>query len=217
MKPSNENHRQGIKMYLYSPSVQPIMLAAEEIEIINMFLARLYADLGSINWIKMTFTTSLDAYWKTKGATREDAKRYEEAIGPQMRQVVIARQFSRTTTDAVKNYVVENMVDTVQYWNGYSDPYPPPNIENMDEPFRHFFLLLRDLVQEMDKKINPAQAASFLASLMAAFALTYPISYLASDLYFQRYVKNEVIDEPLDDDYTFYLCRGMDYMLFDRF
>jgi hypothetical protein len=87
----------------------------------------------------------------------------------------------------------------------------------MDEPFRHFFVLLKDLVQEMEKRGNPAQAISFLASVMAAFALTYPVNYLAADHYFQNYVKNEVGDKPTDDDYTFYLCRDMDYMFFDRF
>jgi hypothetical protein len=217
MKPSNENHQQGIKRYFYSPTTQPIILAAEEIATINLFLARLYADLGSIVWIKSTFTAALDAYWKTKGATKEYAQRFEEEIDPQIHQVVIARQFTRADPSVIKNYVIENTVDTARYWNAYSDPYPPPDIGNMDEPFRHFFVLLKDLVQEMEKRGNPAQAISFLASVMAAFALTYPVNYLAADHYFQNYVKNEVGDKPTDDDYTFYLCRDMDYMFFDRF
>lgn len=183
----------------------------------NGFLVRLYADLGSINWIKMAFTTSLDAYWKTKGATMEVAKEYEEGIGPQMQRVVIARQFTRASLDTVKNHIVENMVDTVSYWNASTDPYPPSNIEDMKEPFRSFFLLVKDLVGEMEQRNNPSTATEFLASLMAAFALTYPTNYLAADPYFQRYLKNEVINEAIDDDYTFYLCRDMNYMLFDRF
>jgi hypothetical protein len=211
MKQPNENHRLGIEAYFHSPSVQPIMLAAEEIEIINKFLERLYADLGNIIWIKFAFTTALNAYWKTKNATREDAKQHEEVIGPQIHRVIVARQFSRATTDVIKNYIMENTIDTVPYWNDYPDQYPPPGIENMNEPFRRFFLLLKDLVQEMDKRDNPTQSASFLASLIAAVALTYPISYLAADPYFQKYLKNEGINEPLDDDYTFYLCRDMDY------
>jgi hypothetical protein len=217
MKHSNENRREGLRSFFESHFVKPTYLAEDEIEIINNFLARLYADLGSCNWIEETFSTALDAYWKMKGATREEAQRYEEEIGPQMHQVVIAGQFSRAASDAVKNYIVENIIDTVPYWNAASDPYPPPDIESMDEPFRRFFLLLNDLVQEMNARNNPAQAMSFLASLMAAFALTYPISYLDSDPYIQRYLKNEVINTPIDDDYTYCLCRDMDYMLFDRF
>lgn len=217
MESKNKKRQINTASFFDSSNVKPILLTENEVDKLNKFLTRLYSELGSVTWIKLAFTKALDVYWKMRNATREDAMELEGTIDSQIKQVVMTRQFSRLPDDAVKNFVTENTVDIVDYWNSHSDPYPPSNIENMDEPFRAFFLLLRDLAQEMNNKDDPAQAINFIAALMSAFALTYPISYLASDLYFQRYVQNELGYAPLDDDCTFYLCRDIHYMLFDRF
>jgi hypothetical protein len=216
MKPLTNNHRQSVEHYLYSTSIEALNLSAREIEVINAFLARLYAELGNIIWIKVAFTTTLNAYWNKAGAAKEDALQYEALIGPDLQRVIAARQFTRAPSDVIKSYIREPTANIANYWIGYYDPYPPPGIERMGDPYRSFFLLVSDLVQQMNRKDDVTEAVRFLASLMAAFCLTYPTSYLASDTFFQAYVEKEVNDEPVDDDFTYFLSRDLDYMLLDR-
>jgi hypothetical protein len=99
MKPLTNNHRQSVEHYLYSTSIEALDLSAREIEVINAFLARLYAELGNIIWIKVAFTTTLNAYWNKAGAAKEDALQYEALIGPDLQRVIAARQFTRAPSD----------------------------------------------------------------------------------------------------------------------
>ena len=217
MKLSGEMHRQTVKYYFDTPSETAIILTHQEYEIIHTLLQQFYKELGNFNWIKMAFLSSLDAYWKKKGLANEVAIQYEGLIGSHMQRFIAARQFYRNPSDVIKTYIVENTINVTKYWHNYYDPYPPLNIEKMDEPYRSFFLLLNDLIDQMDAKENPRDAVTFLASMMAAFALTYPTRYLAEDPYFKGYVKDEVKGDLIDDDYTYYLCKMMDYALLDRY
>jgi hypothetical protein len=217
MNQSDKIHRQAVKDYFSTLSGSLLRLSISEYEVINNILKMLYKDIGSVSWIKTIFMSALDAYWKINNIPDEVAVKCEGSIGSYMQRTVTARQFHRLPDSAIKIYISIPAANTSYYWHNYKDPYPPPNIEELDEPYHSFFLILDDLVRQMETKGNPSDAVIFLATILAAFAQTYPIGYLSDDGGFQTYVKNEVGEKPVDDDYTYYLCRMLDYKLLDRY
>jgi hypothetical protein len=162
---------------------------------------------------------SLDVYWNKLGISNEHALRHEILIGDYMRQVVMAREFSRfppTTNGSQIEYDSVTITEFTHLWHPYYDQGLPKNIDTFDEPYRKIFSLIKDLSNLLLEANSNLQAMSFLASLLGVFALSYPIEQLNADLYFHRYLVDEVQDTSTDDDYTYYLCRMIEYSLFNR-
>ena len=176
-------------------------------------------EVGNLNWLIRIFTHSLDVYWNKLGTQIAQALKHESQIGDYVRQVVMARQFSRFPSITNGSQIEYDSVTITKFshlWHPYYDQNLPKDIDTLDEPYRKIFSLIKDLSNLLLEADNNLQAMSFLASVLGAFALSYPIEKLNADLYFHRYLVDEVQDTPTDDDYTYYLCRMIEYSLFNR-
>jgi hypothetical protein len=224
MKQKNLSHRNAVNYYLQSDAqtpikLTPLKLSDTEVAHFSALLARLVGEIGNLSWLMRIFLHSLDIYWSKVKASKEIALEYEGTIGRYMQQVVIARQFSRIPISATNTQIDYDSVTITgfdRFWHPYYDHDLPHNLENFNEPYLTLYSLLKFLSNQLLATANRAEAMKFLASLLGAFTLSYPNEYLNTDQYFQKYLENEVLGTPVNDDYTYYLCRVIDYSLFDR-
>ena len=219
MEHTSQSHRNIVNNYFKSNFIKPIKLSNVEVDQSNAILTRSLMEVGNLNWLTRIFIHSLDVYWSKTNASKEYALRHEGMISDYMRQVVMARQFSRFSPIANSSQIEYDSVTITEFdrfWHPYYDQDLPKNIDSFMEPYRTMYTLLKYLSIQLLETASSEDAMKFMGSLSGAFALSYPAKYLETDLYFQQYHDNEVQGVILDDDYTFYLCRMTDYSLFNR-
>lgn len=219
MKQTSQSHRNIVNNYFSSNFTKPLKLPDVEIYQSSAIVNRALSEVGNLNWLIRLFIHSLDIYWTKNSASKEYALSHEGMIGGYMRRVVMARQFSRLSPTALSSPIEYDSVTSNEFdrfWHPYYDQDLPQNIDSFIEPYRTMYTLLKYLSIQLLEAANSEDAMKLMGSLFGAFALSYPAKYLENDLYFQQYHEKEIQEGVLDDDYTYYLCRMIDYSLFNR-